>query len=111
MRYPRVIAYIEPRPRQPASQVVEIVDPGGARQRRIVDARAPMHRHRSLQTRGKRTELLERPVLTRAAREGMNHREVLPRDIAANPRDPVRIARRNGPSLLEVKGGRVSGAI
>src|SRR5207302_9762160 len=100
MRNPRVVADVEPCPRQPASQFVEIVDPDGAGQRRIVVARTPMHRHRSLQTRGKRTELLERPVLTRAAREGMNDGEILPREIAANPRDTIRGAGRDCPRLL-----------
>ena len=50
---------------------------------------APAHRHAPLQLARQRAEILERPVLLRAAGERMDHGEVLALHVAADARDSI----------------------
>src|SRR5689334_7574770 len=77
-----IVADVEAGAGEPAGQVPEVGNADGLGQRRVVVAGAPADGHGPRKAIGERLKLLERPVLFRAAGEGMDDREVLAGDVA-----------------------------
>ena len=76
MRDARVVPDIQPRPREPAAQLVEILAAHRFGERRVLRARRTSAPASRAPAGGQSAESLERPVLFRAARERMNDGEV-----------------------------------